>query len=169
MNDLATIIQTENPKLRLVSRALELKEIGSKAMQSCIKKMHATLAAEEDGVALAAPQISVNLRIFVLSPKLFEGNTAHEPLVYINPVITKRSRVKVLFDEGCLSVRSVYGKIKRHEKVTVRALDENGQEFTRGGSGVLAEVFQHEIDHLDGILFTDTATKLRDLKEKLSE
>ena len=69
-------------------------------------------------------------------------------------------------DEGCLSVRWLYGKVERAEKITVRAYDENGKPFTMGASGLLAQAFQHEIDHLNGILFIDKAT---DLKEMIPE
>ena len=66
-------------------------------------------------------------------------------------------------EEGCLSVRWLYGKVKRSEKATVRAHDETGKIFTKGASGLLAQAFQHEVDHLNGILFTDKATHLESL------
>ena len=163
MSESTNILQTGNPILRNISRNIETRELTGKPVQSLIKRMHKVLVGETDGVALAAPQIGENFRVFVLSPKLFEGDTALEPLVYINPVIIKKSRSRIVFDEGCLSVRNIYGKIERHGKVSVEAVDEKGKRFTRGGSGVLAEVFQHEIDHLDGILFTDSAEHLREI------
>ncbi len=123
--------------------------------------MHKALATCKDGVALAAPQTGVNLRIFVISPLLWSDEAKQQGnLVYINPEITKKSSNKVQLDEGCLSVKGVYGRVKRHEKVTVVAYDKSGHKFTRGASGLLAEIFQHEIDHLDGKLFIDTATDL---------
>lgn len=155
------IVQKGDVRLRKPSRPLEMTEVNSRKVQQCIQRMHETLAGEVDGVALAAPQIGENLRIFVISPKVFESKATGESLVYINPVITRRSRKKVNCDEGCLSVRNIYGRIERHEKVNVSALDQKGGAFSRGGSGLLAEIFQHEIDHLDGKLFVDTATELR--------
>jgi peptide deformylase len=77
--------------------------------------------------------------------------------VYINPQIKKVSRKKRQLDEGCLSVRYLYGKVKRAEKVTLEAYNEKGEKFTKGGSGLLAQIFQHETDHLDGVLFIDKA------------
>ena len=72
------------------------------------------------------------------------------------------SKKRQILDEGCLSVRPLFGKVERSEKATVTAYDENGKKFTRGGSGLLAQIFQHEIDHLNGILFIDKATDLKE-------
>ena len=66
--------------------------------------------------------------------------------------------------EGCLSVRWLYGEVKRSTNATIRAYDEDGKVFTRGGGGLLSQIFQHEIDHLDGIIFTDKAKNLVELK-----
>jgi peptide deformylase len=82
--------------------------------------------------------------------------------VYINPVMTKMSRGRKDKHEGCLSIRGYWGMVPRAEKATVRALDENGAPFTRGASGFLAHVFQHEMDHLAGILYTDKATEVHE-------
>src|SRR3990167_7584579 len=84
-------------------------------------------------------------------------------LVFINPEIIKLSKKKYWAPEGCLSVRWLYGKVFRADKATVRAYNENGERFTRGASGLLAQIFQHEIDHLNGILFIDTAKDLEEL------
>ena len=69
-------------------------------------------------------------------------------------------------EEGCLSVRWLYGKVERPEKTLVRACDENGKSFTLGGSGLLSQIFQHEVDHLNGVLFTDKAIELKDMPPK---
>ena len=66
-------------------------------------------------------------------------------------------------EEGCLSVRDIYGKVKRYQKATISAYDENGKKFTMGGSGLLAQVFQHECDHLEGVLFIDKAISIEKL------
>jgi len=84
-------------------------------------------------------------------------------LVFINPKISKLSREKEWVPEGCLSVRWLYGKTFRSKKATVTAYDEKGKKFTRGASGLLAQIFQHETDHLNGILFIDHA---KDVKEE---
>jgi peptide deformylase len=82
--------------------------------------------------------------------------------VYINPLIIKSSKDKKNMEEGCLSCRWWYGKSKRASRVTIEALDQDGNHFTQDASGLLAQIFQHEIDHLNGILFIDHA---KDLKE----
>ena len=85
-------------------------------------------------------------------------------MVFINPEILKTSKNKAVFEEGCLSVRWLYGKVRRSQKTLVKAYNENGKLFTMGGSGLLSQAFQHEIDHLNGILFTDKATNLKEIK-----
>ncbi|HEV7701977.1 MAG TPA: peptide deformylase [Candidatus Paceibacterota bacterium] len=92
------------------------------------------------------------------------GKPAEKDLVFINPKISKLSRDKEWLPEGCLSVRWLYGRVFRSKKATVTAYDENGKKFTRGASGLLAQIFQHETDHLNGVLFIDRA---KDIKEEL--
>lgn len=172
-----TIVQKESPVLRLVSSDVNITEIKSAKIQKILLAMKDALASQADGVAIAAPQIGVSLRIFVVSKKvrlLIKGleKITNEDLkglkdeIYINPKLTKLSKKTADLDEGCLSVRYLYGKVSRSEKATVTAYNENGQRFTRGASGLLAQIFQHEIDHLDGTLFIDKAT---DLVEVLPE
>lgn len=161
------IIQNGDPRLRDLSVEITPQEFGNAPLLKLVEKMSKALAECKDGVALAAPQIGVSKRLFVVSPKAFKENEwQHEHLVYINPKIVKRSSKKLEMEEGCLSVRNTYGLIKRYDKVTVEALDEHGVRFSRGGAGLLAEIFQHEIDHLDGVLFID---KAKDLKEILPD
>lgn len=173
---MVTIVQKEAPILREQARAVSLKDIDSPALKKILADMKTALEREQDGVAIAAPQIGVPLQIFVVSHRAFEYQ--HEPTeedpetarnkkiprkpkyedaVFINPEIVKASRKKSWMHEGCLSVRWLYGKVSRFEKATVCAYDENGKLFTRGGSGLLAQIFQHEIDHLKGTLFIDKA------------
>ncbi len=151
------IVQTGNPVLRQKAKAVPKKEIG--ALRSTLRRMHATLAKEEHGVALAAPQIGVSKRLFIISEKVFADEDApkQKHLVFINPELVRLSRAKKEMSEGCLSVRGTYGIVERHEKATVHALDEHGLPFTYHGSGLIAQIFQHEIDHLNGILYTDKA------------
>ena len=86
--------------------------------------------------------------------------------VFINPKITKISKKKQAVKEGCLSVIGVFGAMQRAEKVTVEAYNEKGEKFSRGASGLLAQIIQHEMDHLNGILFIDTATNLEKIEIK---
>ncbi len=170
------ITQNGDKVLRAKAKEVAIKDIASPKIQSVIKDMQKALLAEHDGVAIAAPQIGQSLRIFVISGRAFDiengeyEEAAKKPkakdLVCANPVITKLSRDKADMDEGCLSVRYLYGKVKRAKKATLTAYDENGKKFTRGGSGLLAQIFQHETDHLDGILFIDKAKDIVDLPPK---
>ncbi len=89
------------------------------------------------------------------------ASAKHKDLIFINPKISKLSRDKEWVPEGCLSVRPFYGKTYRSKKAIVTAYDENGKKFERGGSGLLAQIFQHETDHLNGILFIDHAKDVK--------
>ncbi|HVY73011.1 MAG TPA: peptide deformylase [Candidatus Paceibacterota bacterium] len=88
--------------------------------------------------------------------------TKRPDMVFINPVLTRLSKKKKEMSEGCLSVRGMYGTVMRHEKATVEALDENGKPFVYHGSGLIGHIFQHEVDHLEGILYIDKAVKLEE-------
>ena len=175
--EIVKIMQKDEAVLRETAHNVLPEEITSLKMQKIIAKMKTALDSQDDGVAIAAPQIGVPLRIFVVSRKvefLMKGSKdvsekekkKIKDLVYINPEIKKISRTKARVDEGCLSVRYLYGKVERAEKATVSALDENGKKFTRGGSGLLAQIFQHEIDHLNGILFIDKAQDIVEILPK---
>ncbi len=176
---IAKIVQAKSgdPVLRDFAEPVPLEEIKSEKIQKIIEDMKNSLAREEEGVAIAAPQIGAPLRIFVVSKKIFQlldaaksDKDEFKDLVFINPEITKLSKEKEVMEEGCLSVRDYYGKIKRSTKATVRAYDENGNPFERGGSRLLAQIFQHEIDHLNGTLFTDSAKDVQKItKDKKIE
>ncbi|HEY4514716.1 MAG TPA: peptide deformylase [Candidatus Paceibacterota bacterium] len=160
----AKILQKDDPRLRIVSRAIAKSEIGGTYLADLIERLHETLKKESDGVAIAAPQLGENVRLFVIASKDPLKPKEVIKCIFINPIIVKTSVKKEFLEEGCLSVRNIYGRIRRSTKVTIEALDENGKKFSRGAVGLLAEIFQHEIDHLDGILFID---KAKDLKEIL--
>jgi peptide deformylase len=155
------IVQQDDTVLRKIAPPIALSSIQSTEVQTMVKEMFEALASQKDGVALAAPQIAYSKRAFIVSPQIFDTGIV-VPLVYINPEIIKRSKDKKNMEEGCLSCRWWYGKTKRSSRVTVRAFDEKGKQFIQEGKGLLAQIFQHEIEHLDGILFVDHA---RDLKE----
>lgn len=155
----------DNP-LRLVAEEVKPSEFGTKKLKNMIKAMQEALAKEQDGVALAAPQIGISKRIFVVAPLSYEEKAKWKPLVFINPKITKVSKKVKEQHEGCLSVRWIYGKTNRHTAATVEAYDENGNKFSFGGTGLLAHIFQHEVDHLDGILFIDHGYDLEEYTEE---
>ncbi len=113
-------------------------------------------------MAIAAPQVGIGKRIFVVSARVLgRGDT---DLVFINPTIIKQAKQTKLLEEGCLSVRWIYGLVRRSTKVSVSAYNPSGEKFTYHGSGLVAQIFQHEIDHLNGILFIDQATETIEVK-----
>lgn len=161
------IVQNGAPELRLVSEEVPVSMYGTPELRDLVQAMDDALDAEQDGVALAAPQIGISLRAFVVRYDRLVTAPPGSPLpkdlgVYINPEFVKASRRREVMDEGCLSVRGIYGKTYRHQRATVRAHTFDGTPFERGGGGVLAQVFQHEIDHLDGVLFIDHALECRE-------
>ncbi|AAX16587.1 peptide deformylase [Borrelia hermsii DAH] len=102
------------------------------------------------GVGLAAPQVGLDLSIFVV-----RENVMSKPLVFINPLITETSFELSVYKEGCLSIPGVYYDLLRPKSITVEAYDENGKFFKIESSSLLARVVQHEMDHLKGVLFID--------------
>ena len=163
--------------LRKEVSPVKKEEFGTKELQKIIDDMNTAMNGESDGVAIAAPQIGIAKRIFVVKEEAYnmkEGKEVAEakwkPLVFINPKITKASKKMVPADEGCLSVRPLYGTTFRHKNVTLEAQDFHGTKFTYGASGLIAHIFQHECDHLDGILFIDHAENIQEIdleKEKI--
>ncbi len=169
-----TIVQRGHPCLHTKARTVPIKDISSPAITSIIKRMQEALKSQDDGVAIAAPQIGESVRIFVVSGKIFDErfkrgkplpkNTIYKDadMVFINPEIIKLSKKTSWLAEGCLSVRPLYGEVKRSLNAKVRAYDAQGKKFERGAGGLLAHIFQHEIDHLDGILFVDKARNVHE-------
>lgn len=168
----STIVQKGHTALTQVATPVPVSEISSKRIQTVLKRMSAALHTQADGVAIAAPQIGETLRIFVVNGAIFdesftrgkglqEGALQKTPdQVYINPEIVKVSKSTKWMHEGCLSVRPWWGEVKRHTHATIRAFDEHGNLFERGAGGLLAHIFQHETDHLNGILFDSKARNL---------
>ena len=176
-----------NPVLREIAREIPISELPTKRIQNLVREMKTLLKKKKYCVALAAPQVGESLRLFIVLGRALARRSRSAPdeperrrdeatphrieptmpdQVYINPEFIKISRGKKEKHEGCLSVRGKWGTVPRAEKAAVRAYDEHGQRFTRGASGFLAHIFQHEIDHLQGILYTDKATKLYDEKSE---
>jgi peptide deformylase len=111
----------------------------------------------QDGVGLAATQVDVHERVVVMD--VSEGRD--QPLVLINPELIERSAARLVREEGCLSVPRIYDKVERHETVTVRALDRDGQVFEMACEGLASVCVQHEIDHLDGKVFVEYLSALK--------
>lgn len=175
-----SIIQSGDAVLRATAKEIPVAEIGGAHMRALIADMKKLLAKEKYGVALAAPQVGESIRLFIVAGRAVEkrkkasekrggeeeagaeNSMPKEDQVYINPELVKLSRGRRKKHEGCLSVRGKWGEVMRAEKASIRAYDENGKKFTRGASGLLAHIFQHEMDHLDGVLYIDKAKELYD-------
>jgi peptide deformylase len=151
--------------LRQTADAVAEDEFGTDELNEIITKMQEALHATDDGVAIAAPQVGVSKRIFLVRDAVLKdrGDLGTKDKVFINPTITNTSQETVDINEGCLSVRDTYGEVTRHQQATVRAQDQSGEQFEVGGSGLLAQIFQHETEHLDGTLFVDKARNLREI------
>jgi peptide deformylase len=151
------IIALPNPHLRQKSQRIgvvtdEIRQIIDDMKSATIDWDQSR--AHEVGVALAAVQIDKLYKIVVVRNN-FDNKEDQEFTVFINPKITKlEGEIKEDF-EGCLSVPDIYGKVPRHTKVRVKALDINGKEFRVTAEGFLARIFQHEIDHTNGLVFID--------------
>lgn len=170
-------IVSDERALRAKAQEVPLADIGTPEIKKLIAAMSAALAREEDGVALAAPQIGEPLRLFIVSGKVLErlhfrrhGVSGKMDEIFINPVLLKSSQKKQTVEEGCLSLRWLYGKVRRAARVTLEAYDAEGKKFTKTASGLLAQIFQHEVDHLDGTLFIDKAKDIINIPpEKLKK
>lgn len=169
------IVQQDHPALRAISKPVTPDMFGTKMLNDTLDRMIVALEGEPDGVAIACPQIGENWRIFIVHKKAFaindsdEYDPALEPrehFIVINPEITRTSKKRVKVPEGCLSVRWLFGETFRFDKVTIRYQDKTGKVRTRGAGGLMAQIFQHETDHLNGILFHDHAMNVAELSDK---
>jgi peptide deformylase len=168
------ILTSEHPVLR--QKAKKVKRVDAstqKLIDDMLDSMH-----EARGLGLAAPQIGVSMRVLVIEMPDDEDDTdetvealphnkrkveySGEQYVLINPEIVKMDGEQ-FGEEGCLSIPGFVGMVRRAEKVTVKALDRKGKEVKIKGEGLLARALQHEVDHLDGVLYTDRLEKPEDL------
>ncbi|RHW76536.1 peptide deformylase [Colwellia sp. RSH04] len=148
-----TVLRFPDPRLR--TKAQPVTEI-TEATAIIIDDMLATMY-QEKGVGLAATQVDIHQRIVVMDTSE-ESNT---PIVLINPEIIAQSDEKLINEEGCLSVPGTYAKVDRHEACTVKAQDRTGNEFTLNATGLQSICIQHELDHLNGVLFVDYLSPLK--------
>ncbi|MEQ9465753.1 MAG: peptide deformylase [Haliea sp.] len=147
------ILEFPDPRLR--TRAVPVEAV-TDATRALIDDMFATMYAAP-GIGLAATQVNVHQRLLVID--ISEDHS--EPLVFINPEVTVLDPTLGEYDEGCLSVPGFYETVERPQRISVTALDRNGESFTRELQGLLAICLQHEIDHLDGKLFVDYLSPLK--------
>lgn len=146
------IVIHPNPILRTKTNDIESHNITRAETQNLIRNMIETMRSAQ-GIGLAGPQIDKLLRITVI-------DIGDDSRVFINPYIVGRGIKKNSFEEGCLSIPGIYGWVKRPEKVTVRYYNQEGKKKREKFDGLLARVIQHEIDHLNGVLFIDKVDQL---------
>lgn len=158
-----SLVSRNDPVLHHPSR--EVSDPSASEIRQLIADMQQTTRLK-NGVGLAAPQVGEPLRIFVIDRELVEADRKQHsrwarwfpkqvPAVYINPRIVRRGGNIVLLEEGCLSVPGVFGLVPRWEGVTLKAYDHSGRRFRVRARGLFAHVLQHEMDHLEGHLFTE--------------
>ena len=148
-----------DPVLRQKSKRVRIVD-GS--IQKLISDMIETMYSVPGRVGLAAPQVGVPLRVIVI------GMPEEEDIVLINPKVV-RGRGERLISEGCLSVPGYMGEIKRAEVVTVKGLDQKGKEIRIKADGLLAQALEHEIDHLNGVLYIDKTDKIYEIEPEESQ
>jgi peptide deformylase len=146
------ILQYPDPRLNKPAERVEKIDAGTRRL---IDDMVETMYAAP-GVGLAATQVDVHKQIIVIDISEDHGDLR----VFINPEVTRREGVAVN-QEGCLSVPGIYDNVERAEMVTVTALDRNGSRFTLNASGILATCIQHEMDHLEGKVFVERLSELK--------
>lgn len=147
---LLNIITIPHQTLRIKATPVALEEI--RGLREFCNKLEKTMLAK-DGLGLAANQVNVLKRIIVISTK--DG-----PLVIINPTVSRKSIRKEISEEGCLSIPEVYGLVKRHRSLLVTGLTKKGEAIRLKATGLFARAIQHEVDHLNGILFIDRMKRL---------
>ncbi len=150
---LLTILHYPDPRLHLVAQPVLAVDT---RIRTLVADMLETMYTA-DGVGLAATQVDVHQRVIVMDT----SEQRDEPLVLINPEITARSDEMSVVEEGCLSVPTVYDKVTRHARVSVRALDRDGHAFEFDAEGLLAVCVQHEVDHLLGRVFVEYLSSLK--------
>lgn len=154
---LREIITEGHPTLRKVAKRVNPAEIADPMFQQLVDDMFETMY-HAPGIGLAAPQINVSKRLFTVD--LQDDDDAHGPLVVINPKFTvTEGEIEAL--EGCLSVPGMVGDMKRFERVVCTGLDRHGKKIELDGTGLFARCLQHEMDHLDGVLYIDKAQNIR--------
>ncbi|GAC1305092.1 MAG: hypothetical protein NVS2B3_16980 [Vulcanimicrobiaceae bacterium] len=151
------IIHDGHPTLRKVAKKVALAELGDPLFQQLIDDMFETMY-HAPGIGLAAPQINIGKRLFVVD--LQDEDDAHGPFVVVNPKFTT-TEGEIESIEGCLSVPGMIGDLTRFERVVCSGFDRDGKKIELEGTGLFGRCLQHEMDHLDGVLYIDKARNIR--------
>lgn len=155
---LLPILSYPDPRLRTIAAPVAAVDDEIKTL---IKDMTETMY-DADGIGLAATQVDRHIQLIVMD--LSENKDT--PMVFINPKITPLVDEKQPYEEGCLSVPDVYDKVERPSKVRIEALDENGERIDKEVEGLLAVCIQHEMDHLNGVVFVDYLSRLKQTRAR---
>jgi len=150
-----------DPILRKNAKQVSVDDIRKKDFQKFCSDL-AFCMLDNNGIGIAAPQVGESIQLVII-------NTKDGALTMINPVIVKHSLIKEWGEEGCLSVPNTFGDVKRFKKINCHYLDNNGVKAHIEASGLMARVIQHEIDHLNGQLFIDSAKKIRIINPVVSD
>ena len=150
-----TILTEPNQILRQVSTPVE--KVGREEQQLMDDMLETMYAA--NGIGLAAIQIGIPKRIIVMD--ISKDENKKEPRYFVNPKIINKDSLKSIYEEGCLSVPNQFAEIERPKKCDIEYLDYNGEKKILNAEGLLATCIQHEMDHLEGILFIDYLSKLK--------
>jgi peptide deformylase len=153
---LREVLQFPDKRLRRVSQPIgkitdEIRQLAADMLE---------VMYDEPGIGLAAPQVGEAVRLVVVDTEWREENAERSPLVLVNPVIVA-SEGQIAWNEGCLSVPEFEAEVERFAKVGLEALDLEGRKLSIAAEGLQAVCFQHEIDHLDGVLFIDRISRLK--------
>ena len=153
---LREVVQFPDPRLKKVSEPIvevtdEIRELA----RDMIEVMY-----DEPGIGLAAPQVGASIRLFVIDTEWSDEGTGKNPTVVLNPQISDREG-RITWDEGCLSVPDYNANVERDAVITLRGTDLDGNSIEERAEGLRAVCIQHEVDHLDGILFIDRISRLK--------
>lgn len=172
--DPATLRIVHYPDAILRRKASPVPEITSEVRAVAARMIE--LMRKAEGVGLAAPQVGLSWRLFVAEVPETENRSAtadpasatNGPRVYVNPVLSKPEGAPEPYSEGCLSLPDIHGDVLRPPVIWIQATDLEGKPFTQRGGGLLARCWQHEVDHLDGVLIIDRMTQMSRLKNRSS-
>lgn len=154
---LLKILVAPDPRLKEKARPVEKVDADVRQlMDDMLETMY-----DAPGIGLAATQVGVDKRVIVVDVADTQNGEEPNPIKLANPEVVKSSEDTAVYEEGCLSVPSYYEEVTRPATCTVKGLDENGREVTIEAEGLLATCLQHEIDHLDGMLFIDHISRLK--------
>lgn len=171
-----SILSYPAPALRQKARPVDLSDASARDLIRRIAERMIQLMFEAEGIGLAAPQVGMPWRMFVAhvppdeerSPESDPVTATASPQVYINPTLSSPAGPLVSYEEGCLSLPDIRGDVLRPEEITITSLDVEGGTFSKRGAGLLARCWQHEFDHLEGVLIIDRMSQISRLKNRMA-